>query len=178
MQRTPGVGESSRPKFSYGTQQDITSANVNEQEDTINAGPDWLAEAKVNLTQDLDTSRKELDIIGFILEELELRAQSERSSGYRAGQRELMAACRKYSSSHCHLLRERLRQIQLWARMRMMGHQVPERVPEEVSRSSFSPKAPNQGRGGLAITLVVVTSTRDPIGKEGTKTRGKKKRKE
>ncbi|RYC54855.1 hypothetical protein CHU98_g11356 [Xylaria longipes] len=93
---------------------------------------DWLTEATVDLGRDLDTSKKELDIIKFILEEMELRSRTDRRQGAtREGQVKLIRACREYSSSRCHVLRERLRQIQLWARLRMMGQQVPGMAPEE-----------------------------------------------
>ncbi|KAI0189885.1 hypothetical protein F4808DRAFT_465825 [Astrocystis sublimbata] len=93
---------------------------------------DWLAEATVALSRDLDTSKKELDIIRFILEELDLRSRSNnhRRSG-REGQVELMRACKEYSSSRCHMLRERLRQVQFWAHSKTLGEEVPGRAPEE-----------------------------------------------
>lgn len=124
--------ESSRPRFSYGVQ---LGPDVDEHEDANSAeAADWLMEATVDLGQDLDTSKKELDLIKFILEEMELRPRpGRRSHRSREGQVKLMRACREYSSSRCHMLRERLRQVQFWAHGRMMGHQVPEKAPDEVS---------------------------------------------
>ncbi|KAI0876113.1 hypothetical protein GGS24DRAFT_452579 [Hypoxylon argillaceum] len=127
--------ESSRPRFSYGVQLGLASPDVDEHEDANSAeAADWLMEATVDLGQDLDTSKKELDLIKFILEEMELRPRpGRRSNRSREGQVKLMRACREYSSSRCHMLRERLRQVQFWAHGRMMGHQVPEKAPDEVS---------------------------------------------
>ncbi|KAI1750377.1 hypothetical protein F4782DRAFT_532484 [Xylaria castorea] len=127
---TTNVG---RPSHTYGVQVDAASPDrdrpisINSIEDS-----DWLMEATVDLSRDLDTSKKELEIIKFILEEMELRSRTDRRpSVTREGQIELMRACCEYSSSRCHLLRERLRQAQSWAHARAIGQQVPGRIPEE-----------------------------------------------
>ncbi|KAI0426359.1 hypothetical protein F5Y09DRAFT_319089 [Xylaria sp. FL1042] len=121
-------------KFSYGTQlAGSTEPDDHEGADNIEVS-DWLMEATVDLSQDLETSKKELDIIKFIIEETELRWRADpRFSLARQGGAELMKACREYSSFRCDLLRERLRQVQFWAHNRMLGQQVPEKAPEEVS---------------------------------------------
>ncbi|KAI0454202.1 hypothetical protein F5B21DRAFT_504491 [Xylaria acuta] len=127
---TPDTGEPSRP---YGMQVDAASPDRDKHESIDNIEvSDWLTEAMADLSRDLDTSKKELGIIKFILEETELRSRTDRGSGVtREGQVELMRACREYSSSRCHLLRERLRQVQFWARSRVTGQEVPGRAPEE-----------------------------------------------
>ncbi|KAJ8119172.1 hypothetical protein ONZ43_g3834 [Nemania bipapillata] len=129
------VVESSRPRFSYGVQIDVASSDTGEHEDPNSAeAADWLMEATVDLSQDLDTSKKELDLVKFVLEEMELRPGTDhRPKPPPEGQIELMRACREYSSSRCYILRERLRQVQFWAHARMMGQQVPEKAPDEVS---------------------------------------------
>ncbi|KAI0466117.1 hypothetical protein F4859DRAFT_507620 [Xylaria cf. heliscus] len=130
---THGVTDPGEPSHPYGIQVDAVRAD-RDKHGRINSihASDWLTEATVDLSRDLDTSKKELDIIKFILEEMELRPRTDRGSGVtREGQVELMRACREYSSSRCHLLRERLRQVQFWARSRIIGQQVPERAPEE-----------------------------------------------
>ncbi|KAI0798373.1 hypothetical protein GGR55DRAFT_703093 [Xylaria sp. FL0064] len=113
---------------SYDTQRAVSNdPDVYEGADSIELSG-WLMEATVDLSQDLDTSKKELDIIKFIIDEMEPRRRSDhRPSLARQGGIELMQACREYSSSRCNLLRERLRQVQLWTHNRMLGPQVPER---------------------------------------------------
>lgn len=128
---TTNAGELSHP---YGMQVDAASPD-RDRHGSVNSmeASDWLVEATVDLSRDLDTSKKELDIIKFILEEMEPRSRTDRRPGVtRDGQVELMRACREYSSSRCFLLRERLRQVQFWARSKIMGQQVPEMAPEEV----------------------------------------------
>ncbi|KAI1272101.1 hypothetical protein F5Y07DRAFT_403714 [Xylaria sp. FL0933] len=117
---------------SYGTQPAVSNyPNVHQGADSVEV-PDWLMEATVDLSQDLDTSKKELDIIKFIIDEMEPRRRSDhRPSLARQVEIELMQACREYSSSRCDLLRERLRQVQLWTHNRVLGQQVPGKAPEE-----------------------------------------------
>ncbi|TGJ82403.1 hypothetical protein E0Z10_g6363 [Xylaria hypoxylon] len=128
MYETGNAGE-----FSFGTQRDVENSDRDEHQGADNAEvSDWLMEATVDLSQDLDTSKKELDIIKFILEEMELRLRTDRRPGLaREGKVEVMKACREYSSSRCDLLQERLHQVQFWAHTRMLGQQVPEKAPEE-----------------------------------------------
>ncbi|KAI1299881.1 hypothetical protein F5Y03DRAFT_397391 [Xylaria venustula] len=108
----------------------VVNGNENEHvsADSMEAS-DWLMEATAELSKDLNTSKKELDIIKFILDEIKLRLRSDDRS--REGEVELMLACREYSSSRCGLLRDRIRQVQFWARTRMLGQQVPSKAPEE-----------------------------------------------
>ncbi|KAK5635928.1 hypothetical protein RRF57_011640 [Xylaria bambusicola] len=119
--------------FSYSIQRG-TSPDKSKHEAVDNAeASDWLMEATVDLSQDLETSKKELDIIRFILQEMELQSRIDRyqPSPARDGKLEIMKTCREYSSSRCDLLRERLRQVQFWAHTRMLGQRVPDRVPDE-----------------------------------------------
>ena len=121
--------------YSYSSQQD-TGTGLDGLGDVDNSeAPDWLMEATVDLSQDLETSKKELEIIRFILQEMELRSRTDRRQTNLAqeGQIKTMKACREYSSSRCDLLRDRLRQVQFWAHARMLGQQVPGKTPDEVS---------------------------------------------
>ncbi|KAI0399992.1 hypothetical protein F4802DRAFT_602454 [Xylaria palmicola] len=118
------------PRHAYGAQPEAASPGIEKREDTTSGIgiPSWLMEAAADLSRDLDTSRKELDIINFVLEEIDLRSQSGGCQPA-VGHAELMRACREYSSSRCRLLRERLRQVRSWLRIR--GQQVPGEAPEE-----------------------------------------------
>ncbi|KAI0966075.1 hypothetical protein F4678DRAFT_466865 [Xylaria arbuscula] len=119
----------------YDTEETGESSSVANADEDEHEGADstevsdWLMEATAELSKDLNTSKKELDIIKFILEEIKLRLRSDDRS--REGQVELMLACREYSSSRCGFLRDRIRQVQFWARNRMLGQQVPSKAPEE-----------------------------------------------
>ncbi|RWA07642.1 hypothetical protein EKO27_g7468 [Xylaria grammica] len=128
MYETGSAGE-----FSFGAQPDAENTDRDEHQATTHVeGSDWLTGATVDLGQDLDTSKKELDIIKFILEEMELRLRANHQpSVAREGKVEMMKACREYSSSRCALLQERLHQVQFWVHTRMLGHQVPAEAPEE-----------------------------------------------
>ncbi|KAI8944603.1 hypothetical protein F4801DRAFT_585257 [Xylaria longipes] len=72
---TTDVGEPSRP---YRMEPD-TASPCRHKYESINSieVSDWLTEATVDLGRDLDTSKKELDIIKFILEEMELRSRTD-----------------------------------------------------------------------------------------------------
>ncbi|KAI2622286.1 hypothetical protein GGS21DRAFT_372301 [Xylaria nigripes] len=136
MHGTADTDELSRPSFSHGMQPNGTSPYASEQKDTSKARADWLEEAKIRLTQALETSYKELDIIVFIIEEMEQRSQTEITpTNAWMRQVELMRACREYAASHCHRLHERLNQVELWAHAKMIGQQVPEKAPEEWKRT-------------------------------------------
>ncbi|KAI0185204.1 hypothetical protein EV127DRAFT_412377 [Xylaria flabelliformis] len=130
---TDETTDNSRLSHPYGIQVDATSPDRSRPVSTDSVEAlDWLMEATVDLSRDLDTSKKELEIIKFILEEMELRSRTDRRPTVTKGEIELMRACREYSSSRCHMLRERLRQTQFWTRSRAIGQQVPGRMPEEV----------------------------------------------
>ncbi|TRX91036.1 hypothetical protein FHL15_008018 [Xylaria flabelliformis] len=127
-----GTTDTSRLSHPHGIQVDAASPDRNRPVSTDSIETlDWLMEATVDLSRDLDTSKKELEIIKFILDEMELRSRTDRRPGVTKGEIELMRACREYSSSRCHMLRERLRQTQFWTRSRAIGQQVPGRMPEE-----------------------------------------------
>ncbi|KAI0859919.1 hypothetical protein F4860DRAFT_515411 [Xylaria cubensis] len=130
---TDETTDNSRLSHPYGIQVDATSPDRSRPVSTDSSveALDWLMEATVDLSRDLDTSKKELEIIKFILEEMELRSRTDRRPTVTKGEIELMRACREYSSSRCHMLRERLRQTQFWTRSRAIGQQVPGRMPEE-----------------------------------------------
>ncbi|KAI0019856.1 hypothetical protein F4780DRAFT_792638 [Xylariomycetidae sp. FL0641] len=125
------IDTSSQPKFSYGKQLDVLSPQ-DEDEDSPSeqATADWLALEDVLLRQDLETSKKELELIRFALEETQARLRTEPSQRLK-DRKALMGGCLEYASSRCHMLKERLRRVQFWQESRLMGRDVPERVPEE-----------------------------------------------
>ncbi|KAJ2976880.1 hypothetical protein NUW58_g7976 [Xylaria curta] len=150
------AGEYSRPSDLHSTQLGDKDPDQDVHPGINSIGlSDWLTEATVNTKQDLDTSKKELDIINFILEEFALRSRTDRRPSItREGQIRLMRACQEHSSSRCHLLRDRLRHVQFWTRSKAMGQQVPGKAPEEVSnpftaRLLYSQHEP-KGNGGIA----------------------------
>ncbi|KAJ8132192.1 hypothetical protein O1611_g1433 [Lasiodiplodia mahajangana] len=150
------VIEPSGSNFSYGVHLGVPSPDINDHDDTMATEvSDWLMEATVDLGQDLDTSKKELDIIKFILEEMELQPRADRRSNRtRQAQVERMRACREYSSSRCHMLRERLRQVQFWAHTRMIGEQW--RLVDNQWRAWLSEQAGtyvNQAVGNRVLPL-------------------------
>jgi len=147
----------------------INSSNSNVSGNDIESQQsDWLAEAQRTLSQDLETSKKELEIIRYIIEEMRTREQNrnqnqnqnriqgqqekqseatlensrndntvQREEDMRTGREDsrmrLMSACREYTRSRCHLLRDRLRQVQFWTHARRLGNYVPGKAPEDVS---------------------------------------------
>ncbi|KAI8625055.1 hypothetical protein F5Y19DRAFT_451453 [Xylariaceae sp. FL1651] len=129
------VSESPRPKVSYSRLPDVPIQASNKQDGANKMGIIlvWLEEAKIGISQDLDTTQKELDIIISILEELKSRTRNQRPNPKQLSQKKLMSACHEYSSSRCHMLHERLQQVQSWSRAKETGQRVPERAPAEVS---------------------------------------------
>ncbi|KAI0515170.1 hypothetical protein F5B22DRAFT_647050 [Xylaria bambusicola] len=118
--------------YSYSERGTTSDKSKHKAADNAEAS-DWLMEATVDLSQDLETSKKELEIIRFIIQEMEQRSRTDhpQPSPARGGRLEMMKACREYSSSRCDLLRERLRQVQFWAHTSMLGQQVPDKAPDE-----------------------------------------------
>ncbi|KAK7978483.1 hypothetical protein PG996_004530 [Apiospora saccharicola] len=116
---------------------------------------DWLADTETDLKQDLETTKKELELIRTILWEMEMEETSSSpplppvhsflktspdttaamaisaatATQQRSQRKMLMAACREYAESRRQLLRERLRQIQFWTGSRDMGRPVPSAPP-------------------------------------------------
>ncbi|KAK8134915.1 hypothetical protein PG984_006927 [Apiospora sp. TS-2023a] len=116
---------------------------------------DWLADTETDLKQDLETTKKELELIRTILWEMEMEETSSSpplppvqsflktspdttaamaisaatATQQRSQRKMLMAACREYAESRRQLLRERLRQIQFWTGSRDMGRRVPSAPP-------------------------------------------------
>ncbi|KAI0534855.1 hypothetical protein GGR58DRAFT_34375 [Xylaria digitata] len=157
-------------EFSFGRQLDAENSDRDQHQSADNVEvSDWLMEATVDLGQDLETSKKELDIIKFILEEMEMRLRNNhRRSLAREGKVEIMKACREYSSSRCGLLQERLRQVQFWAHTRMLGQHVPEKAPEEWRlvdiewRKWLSEQASRHADGRDSTRVSALENTPDP----------------
>ncbi|KAI1406966.1 hypothetical protein F5Y13DRAFT_183771 [Hypoxylon sp. FL1857] len=92
---------------------------------------DWLAAAERSLRQDLETSKKELDLVRGALDELESSSAREVKGGRSKYQMFLMRACQEYSGSRNHMLEERLRQVHFWSSNKQAGEGIPEKVPDE-----------------------------------------------
>ncbi|KAK8086118.1 hypothetical protein PG994_001092 [Apiospora phragmitis] len=128
-----------------------SSSNKNNSFNSTN-GADWLAHTEAELLQDLDTTKKELELIRTILWEMEMDDTSSpvpplpkietspettaamamamaAAQQQRSQRKMLMAACREYAESRRQLLRERLRQVQFWTNSRDMGRWVPSAAP-------------------------------------------------
>ncbi|CAJ2510589.1 Uu.00g062140.m01.CDS01 [Anthostomella pinea] len=106
----------------------MDSLKADEEEGEL----DWLVVAEKDVEQDLDTSKKELELIRSIIEDVDgcLAAEKKPSRTLR-DQKMQMGACQEYSSSRCAMLKERLRQVQFWASSRQMGRTIPEKAPGE-----------------------------------------------
>lgn len=125
------------------------SNNSNTSNDHTNK--DWLADTEAALKQDLETTKKELELIRTILWEMEMEETSSSpppppqafikmspemtasmamaAAQQRSQRKMLMAACREYAESRRQLLRERLRQVQFWTGTRDMGRRAPAAGP-------------------------------------------------
>ncbi|RYP76819.1 hypothetical protein DL771_001555 [Monosporascus sp. 5C6A] len=109
----------------------------------------WLAEAEGGMRRDLATSKKELELIKGIAEDIERRlpapggqpmshnaADPNINNGLR-DQKVLLAACQEYSRSRIHLLKQRLRQVAFWSSGKgLAGHAhhqktTPKQAPVE-----------------------------------------------
>ncbi|KAK7949166.1 uncharacterized protein PG986_010052 [Apiospora aurea] len=123
-----------------------SSSNSNTNPSTNPNGGDWLSDTESALRLDLETTKKELELIRTIMWEMEMDDTSSSSflvplipettaamamaaTQQRAQRKMLMAACREYTESRRQLLRERLRQTQFWAGSRDMGRRVPSAAP-------------------------------------------------
>ncbi|RYP52617.1 hypothetical protein DL768_002267 [Monosporascus sp. mg162] len=105
----------------------------------------WLAEAEEGMRRDLATSKKELELIKGIAEDIERRlltlggqpashngANTNTNNGLR-DQKVLLAACQEYSRSRIHLLKQRLRQVAFWSSGKeMMGHAHHQKTPKQA----------------------------------------------
>ncbi|KAI0880198.1 uncharacterized protein GGS22DRAFT_193547 [Annulohypoxylon maeteangense] len=94
----------------------------------------WLAAATKSILQDLDTSKKELELVRDVLDNYETNSTTSEASGSRFEDRTFcMRACQEYSGSRVHMLEERIRQIHVWSSDRKMGKEIPDGVPDEWS---------------------------------------------
>lgn len=138
-------GDSSSGRSSSNNNNSNISSNDNN-----NNTKDWLVDTEAELKQDLETTKKELELIRTIMWEMEMEetsssppssqtfiktspestaAMAMAATQQRSQHKMLMAACREYAESRRQLLRERLRQIQFWTGSRDMGRRVPSAAP-------------------------------------------------
>ncbi|KAI1324395.1 hypothetical protein F5Y16DRAFT_402458 [Xylariaceae sp. FL0255] len=136
------VDESSlRPKFSYGQQLNIPMAAIDESEETSTTSgrksikQDWLDKARVDLRQDLQTSKKELSVMRCWISELEENLsrpkRTERQNARLEKNLVLLKTCKEHSMSRLHLLVERIRQADHWQRISKIGHEAPDKAPTD-----------------------------------------------
>ncbi|RYO80806.1 hypothetical protein DL764_009846 [Monosporascus ibericus] len=105
----------------------------------------WLAEAEKGMRRDLATSKRELELIKGIAEDIERRllapggqpmshnaANTNINNGLR-DQKVLLAACQEYSRSRIHLLKQRLRQVAFWSSGKeVVGHAHHQKTPKQA----------------------------------------------
>ena len=124
--------ESQQPKMPAEKKPEPLSPIAEEAVRTRRGGADWLAETEASIQRDLDSSKKELELIKEIIGDVEKRAASQQQPSSRIrDQKVLMAACQEYSRSRIHLLQQRLRQVLFWSNNRRAGKRTPERPPVE-----------------------------------------------
>ncbi len=130
------------PSLAEETGSDLLSPITGEDEDENDS--DWLLDAETCMRQDLVTSQREFELAKEILDALKLElveAKMEKKPGPHSLKLEdqvfLLSACQEYSGSRCHMLEERLRQIQMWSDEGQMGHDIPTGVPDEYALASF-----------------------------------------
>ncbi|KAK6065318.1 thiol-specific monooxygenase [Seiridium cupressi] len=123
-----------KAKFSYGKPLDGVELSIAEAsaEARREAPVDWLAATEKDLEQDIDTSKKELELIKSLLEDIDQKLQTERKPSRKLRDHKiLMSACREHSDSMIQVRRERLRQVKFWLGSRDMGRSVPAEAPAE-----------------------------------------------
>ena len=127
-----GLHSESKPEVAPGKHPEPLSPIPEEAARTRRDGSNWLAETEASIQRDLDTSKKELELIKEIIGDVEKRAASQQQPSSRIrDQKILMAACQEYSRSRIHLLKQRLRQVIFWSNNRRAGKKTPERPPVE-----------------------------------------------
>ncbi|KAI0008781.1 hypothetical protein F4779DRAFT_641385 [Xylariaceae sp. FL0662B] len=123
---------SSNSKISYGGQLDVFLPTAGGPEETAEKDADWLVLTEKRIQQDLETLKKELELIRDILEETDMYLRTEKKASRKLRNQKLfMGACQEYSGSLCQILNERLRQVQFWLASRQIGRKIPEREPPE-----------------------------------------------
>lgn len=127
-----GDSLSSKPKFYFGNQLEPLSPLREEPAKDKREGISWLVEAEACIQKDLETSKKELELIKGISEDIERRlaAQPPPNNKLR-DQKILMSACQEYSRSRIHLLKQRLRQALFWSNNVKLGQKTPSQAPAE-----------------------------------------------
>ncbi|KAK9424468.1 hypothetical protein SUNI508_13569 [Seiridium unicorne] len=123
-----------KAKFSYGKPLDGVELSIAEAsaEARREAAVDWLAATEKELEQDIDTSKKELELVKSLLEDIDQKLQTERKPNRKLRDHKiLMSACREHSDSMIQVRRERLRQVKFWLGSRDMGRSVPAEAPAE-----------------------------------------------
>ncbi|KAI1371779.1 hypothetical protein F4677DRAFT_286575 [Hypoxylon crocopeplum] len=132
ISRSTDLTRSARLRFSYSRQLKLPSPTEDETKSETLEDSEWLAVAERSIQQDLDTSKKELELIRDVLEDIKTSSRLCMKPDRRLDQMFLMRACQEYCGSRCHMLEERIRQVQSWSNSTHMGRKIPDRVPNEV----------------------------------------------
>ncbi|KAI0121388.1 hypothetical protein BJ170DRAFT_688138 [Xylariales sp. AK1849] len=123
-----------KAKFSYGKRLDAPEPGIVEEGGPISTEQDvdWLTATEKSLQQDIETSRKELELTKSILEDMEQKSQTEKNPSRRTrDQKILMGACREFSASRIQILKMRLQNVNFWIGSRKMGRPTPANAPSE-----------------------------------------------
>ncbi|KAK6189239.1 hypothetical protein LQW54_013478 [Pestalotiopsis sp. IQ-011] len=127
--------EAQKAKFSYGKPLSESEPSVSEEDGKRGPGQpiDWLLATAAVLEQDIESSKKELELIRWILEDIDQRWQTNQKPSSRKlrSQKALMAACREYADSMIQAKKQRLMQVNFWVSSRGMRRPVPTAAPEE-----------------------------------------------
>lgn len=95
--------DAQKAKFSYGKPLSESEPSVSEEDGKRGPGQpiDWLLATAAVLEQDIESSKKELELIRWILEDIDQRLQTNQKPSSRKlrSQKALMAACREYADS-------------------------------------------------------------------------------
>ena len=131
-----GLHSAPEPKFPISSQLEPLSPVAEEAARFGRDSQNWLAETEASIQRDLDSSKKELELIKEIVGDIERRtaaatASQRQPNSQLRDQKVLMAACQEYSRSRIHLLKQRLRQVIFWSNNRRAGKRTPERPPVE-----------------------------------------------
>ncbi|ETS80859.1 hypothetical protein PFICI_08388 [Pestalotiopsis fici W106-1] len=129
------VKDAQRAKFSYGKPLNESESDVSGQDGKRGSAQTigWLLATATNLEQDIETCKKELELVRSLMEEIDQRLQAHDKLPSRKlrDHKVLMAACREYSDSMIQVKKERLRQVRFWASSREMGRSAPAAAPGE-----------------------------------------------
>ncbi|KAH8202425.1 hypothetical protein TruAng_003410 [Truncatella angustata] len=119
--------EVKKAKFSFGKPLENVDRAIQQE-----PSADWLALTEKNLEQDIETSKKELELIKSILEDIDQWLQRILST---CTHEDLLitnfSAWLFFYDSMIQVRKERLRQTKFWLNSRDMGRSVPVEAPAE-----------------------------------------------